>query len=217
MSEKHDLIRFSHARRASRGRQRGATILIALILLLSLAIAAVAVVRSSDSSVMVAGNAAVKIDALNQAELGVATAVMMARTHLSALGAANSNQTARNYVAALLPSSDGSGIPDVLRDGASTAFSSSAFRSAYTAAAVPTQNGVVVNYLIERMCDPLISGQEPEVNFCHLAVDLGTPSGNSNETREINFGEPVVFRVTVRVDQPNQSAPTFVQEYFTAF
>ncbi|MGD9946410.1 MAG: hypothetical protein AB7L76_17445 [Burkholderiaceae bacterium] len=201
-----------------RGAQRGATILIALILLLALAIAAVATVRSSDSSVLVAGNVAVRMDAVNQAELGVAAAVQMARERL-ATATANSNQLALNYVAAPLDADDG-GIPNVLaRDpDDNSEFKSAKFRAVYQAPAVPTQNGVVVNYLIERMCDPLLANQAPRREFCHVAVDLHTPSGSSNaDSSGARFDEAVVFRVTVRVDQPNQAAPTFAQEYFSVY
>ncbi len=202
--------------RRPRHAQRGATILIALILLLALAIAAVAVVRSSDSSVLVAGNVAVKIDAVNQAELGVAAGIEMAREHLRGT-LANSDQTARNYVAAPLASNAG-GIPDVLNDAAATPFNSATFRSTYTAPAVPTRNNVVVNYLVERMCDPLVRNQAASRQFCHVALDLNTISGSTNpESSGAMFDEPVVFRVTVRVDQPNQSAPTFAQEYFSVY
>jgi len=218
---KHSTQRCAGSRRGPaqpgpRHAQCGATILIALILLLSLAIAAVAVVRSSDSSVLVAGNVAVKMDAVNQAELGVAAAIEMARMNLRGTSA-NSDQTARNYVAAPMPSNDG-GIPNVLNDVPGTPFSSSAFRAAYTAAPVPTQNNVVVNCLVERMCDPLVRNDSASRQFCHVAVDLNTISGSTNpESSGAQFEEPVVFRVTVRVDQPNQSAPTFAQEYFSVY
>ena len=70
----------------SAARQQGVVLIFSLIVLLILAIGAVAVLRSTDSSLLSAGNLAFHKDLVNQAEQAVANVMTEFKTNALPLG-----------------------------------------------------------------------------------------------------------------------------------
>jgi type IV pilus assembly protein PilX len=114
MHIRHKAIGARSAPASNHAGQRGVTLIIALIALVVLTVGAVAMTRSSDVSLRMAGNLAFKRDLVNQGERAIATALAELNTGgLAAETTRNANRVASNYSATLLGSSQ-QGIPNVL-------------------------------------------------------------------------------------------------------
>lgn len=79
-----------HLRKATIGRQRGVVLFFALIALLAMSLAAVALIRSVDTSTIIAGNLALKQSATTSSDAGVEAASI----YLAGMQAANSGLSA---------------------------------------------------------------------------------------------------------------------------
>lgn len=183
--------------------QRGVALFIALIALVVLMIAAIALVRSTDTAQLIAGNLAVKRDMTHESEAAIQTVVgMFATGALQNEKSRWSNVGASNYSASALPSNN-NGIPVALIT-ASTASGETAV----------SDNGVTYRYLIDRMC-PTAGDPTLPTSYCmtgasraDVAVDAFNvlTNGGTGQPRK-NTG--VVYRISVRVTDARQN-----QSYF---
>jgi len=99
------------ARRAGAARQRGVVLIVALIALVLLMIGGVALVRSMDTSQLLAGNLAFKRDLVNRGEAGIGQAIGLLNAGALATEAARqASSGASNYSAQVLASTP-AGIP----------------------------------------------------------------------------------------------------------
>jgi Tfp pilus assembly protein PilX len=194
--------------------QRGIALFVALIVMVALSLAGIALIRSIDTTTSVTGNIAFRQAALLQANWAVEEAIGHIYLPDSKLTAGDmidptNDASAQFYLATFDPSKDStksaqpalpSGVPDVLwkKNGA--------WPTAFT----DTNNGNKVKYVIQRMCMTdigLPSG--PTAQKCELMQPkqaLGTTVGDE----AISTGKYPLYRVTVRVDGPN-NALSFVQ------
>lgn len=198
-----------------RRHQSGIALFVALIVMVALSLAGVALIRSIDTTTAVTGNIAFRQSALLQANWAVEEAIAHVYNGDTKLDPGsmidtNDNDTSKYYYATYDPSKDStksaqpalpSGIPDVLWTKS----------GAWPQALTPDANtGNSVKYVIQRMCEtalPLPSG--PTQGQCELMQPkqaLGTTTGDE----AINVGKFPLYRVTVRVDGPNNSL-AFVQ------
>jgi type IV pilus assembly protein PilX len=210
-----------------RAGQRGVVLLFSLIALVIMLIAAVALVRSFNTSLFSAGNIGFKRDMRNQSEMAVSTALSYFRTGGFLNTAANRANTpvagsnTVNYSATMLPT-NAQGIPNVL------ALSDGAFAAAYNAPDLqsPDASGSVkVRYVIDRLC--ATTGDEKTLGSgsCVLA-DNPVPDGTSEENQQgadrgsLGPGKKspapqgVVYRLSVKVTGP-RSTQSFFQSTFT--
>ena len=106
----------------SPSRQRGVVLLFSLVALVVLLIAAVALMRSFNSSLFMSGNIAFKRDLQNQGERAVEKAMARFRTGgtLETDAARSADLKASNYSATMLPSNP-QGIPNALQSDANFA------------------------------------------------------------------------------------------------
>lgn len=185
---------------SSRPRQRGVTLLIAIIALVVMTVGALALVRSTQTSLRMSGNLAFKRDLANQAERGIALAVADLRTGaLSSNAARASNVASRNYSATRLASST-QGIPNILFDDA-------AFTSAFTRADV-SDTGITVRYVIDRLCAPGTGTFDPtSCAFVSRSAQQNRGEPDPKNLGSINSG---IYRVSVRVTGP-RGVQSFVQ------
>jgi type IV pilus assembly protein PilX len=195
-----------HAARLRRpGRlavQRGVTLVIALIALVVLTVGAIALSRSTNISLRMAGNLAFKRDLVNQGERAVAAALTDLRTGaLAGEATRQANAAARNYSATLLGSSD-QGIPNVL-------LNDSAFSAAFTRADITDANGLTMRYVIDRQCS---AGGSYDVATCQAVTTK--PPGVAGDT--IDTDKPTgsvtrpVYRISVRITGP-RGVQTYTQ------
>jgi type IV pilus assembly protein PilX len=186
-------------------RQRGVVLIFALLVLLILAIGAVAVLRSVDSSLLSAGNLAFHRDLVNQAEQAVSNVMTEFKTNGPPLnGATTADLPAANYVSTALPT-NAQGVPLVLLDN--TAFAAVGSAANIIPGATPD---VTIRYVIDRLCTNTGSASSPN---CVQSTGLPT-GGTANHNTALAPPSATVYRISVRVDGP-RSTQAFLQTTFT--
>jgi type IV pilus assembly protein PilX len=196
-------------------RQHGVVLFIALIVMVAMSLAAIALIRSVDTTNAIVGNLAFRMASILPANASIEQAASALFSDADIADIVHIpdktiSVPAENYFACRqgLPLCGGSaedarGVPAVLQKSSTASALPKQFDASETAtAAINTR----VTYLIERMCT------EPgaaTIGRC----DLVPPKGNPGDTLgDINFGGVSIpfYRVTVRVDGP-QNTTSFVQ------
>lgn len=193
-------------------RQQGVVLFVALIALVVISLAAVALIRSSDTASVVSGNLAFKEATTHAADIGVE----LAFNALPALAAANADVP--NQYFRLMQATDASGVPNTIswagvpcygNDG-SAAIISCTDQSAYR-----------VQYVVDRLCTDLPAPSEPITVLTSKCVagqpfsagggtgeDINshTPSGGYGVPIAVPTNPPTIhYRVTVRVQGPRNT------------
>ncbi len=180
---------FRFPARAPRRAQEGIVLFISLIVLVAMTLAGIALMRSVDTSVVIAGNMAFKQAAISVADRGTQEAVRWLETNSAGTTLYNDN-AGSGYKAAIAP-----GLPDpdwfdinnwgnavVLNGGA------------------PDAAGNVVRYMIDRLCN--VPGA-PSDCARYFATSTGAAGGSMAVGSPIFLGTPqYYYRVTTRVDGP---------------
>ena len=179
-------------------RQRGITLIIALIALVALTMAGIALVRSVDTGDVISGNFAFRQASLQAADTGVEAAFNKLNTVIIPGGP--DNAIANQYYPVLnVIALDANGIPGV--NWSSVPYTSLGSNNEYS-----------VKYVIERLCTGT-----PGVVITDIVgscvVDQGTACGGSSKANEPVFSggsssmscNPVNYRVTVRVEGPRNT------------
>ena len=208
-------------------RQRGVVLLFSLIALVIMLIAAVALVRSFNSSLFTAGNVAFKRDLQNQSERAVekAFAAFQATGSLALPATRAASQPGSNYSAQMLPV-NAQGIPLALRND--TTFGAvGVTTNDITPLNEPSldKQGVQIRYVIDRLC--LSGGDESSLGAgdCVLAENpvgpgVGLKNQISAQTAGLGSGlraagsKGLVYRLSVKVTGP-RSTQSFFQSTFT--
>jgi type IV pilus assembly protein PilX len=189
----------------SRARQRGVVLIFALIALLIIAIGAVALLRSVDSSLLSSGNLAFHRDLVNQAEQAVSTVMTGFKTNvIPPSGLTSTSSPASNYSASVLPTNP-QGVPLALLDN--TAFGLVGSAANDLAGATPD---IKIRYIIDRMCTSTGGASSPN---CVQSTGLPT-GGTANRNTAVAPPSATVYRVSVRVDGPRKTQ-AFLQTTFT--
>jgi type IV pilus assembly protein PilX len=189
----------------SAARQQGVVLIFSLIVLLILAIGAVALLRSVDTSLVSAGNLAFHRDLVNQAEQAVANVMTEFKTGALPLGGATTvSMPAANYSAATLPT-NAQGVPLALLDN-------TAFGLVATGADIAGRTpDVTIRYVIDRLCAPLTVVAASST--CVQSTGLPT-GGTANRNTAVAPPSATIYRISVRVDGP-RSTQAFLQTTFT--
>jgi len=181
-------------------QQQGLVLIVTLLALMILLLASVALIRSTDSSLNIAGTMAFKRDLINQAERALpqiqqAFLTGALSTELSRL----SDSPGNNYYASV-QATNASGIPNVLFavDGAN-------------ANNIKTTDGsnIEIRYVIDRIC---LAPNKVDAKKCTLAAN--------NETKGREPGEdPIstyypVYRLTLRAIGP-KNTESYMQATFS--
>ena len=211
----------------SASRQRGVVLLFSLIALVVLLIAAVALMRSFNTSLFMSGNIAFKRDLQNQGEraIEIVMAKFRAGRELSTTAARAANHPEHNYSAKALPGNE-QGIPDALQSD--SIFSSKGVATNdITPVTEPSlaNQAVSIRYVVDRMCNDI--GDEKTLGSanCLLAENPSGPGTSFAEWQSaagaaLTGGsgsaapQGVVYRLTVRVQGP-RSTQAFFQSTFT--
>jgi Tfp pilus assembly protein PilX len=193
--------------RAAPGRQRGVVLFIALIALVAMALAAVGLMRSVDTSNVIAGNMAFKQSTINAADLGVEDA-------FDKLGPILAASLEANYPAGCingctyyptLRAPDARGIPTVKEMTAADPNPGAAIDwSAVASVALPAQlSQYEVRYVIDRLCQ----GPPPVTDLEANCYNEAPQGGGTKKSLGVVFtsATTVYYRVTVRVVGPRNT------------
>lgn len=185
-------------------RQRGVVLFIALIALVVLLLASVALVRSTDTAVLLSGNIAVKRDMTNEGEQAIAAAAaeFASGGALFTSTARNADTPAANYSSVML-ASNAEGIPNIMFD------TNSAYGTVAAATAPTGINGMSFRFVIDRLCSKTGA---PDPRYC--ATGNGGTYGSRSQTNWLPSPDvssnAVIYRITVRVTD-NKQAQSFLQ------
>ncbi|MCL2346332.1 MAG: hypothetical protein FWC58_10845 [Desulfobulbus sp.] len=186
--------RLSSFRTANAPRQRGAILLITLITLVLMLLSALALIRSFDTSLSMAGNLAFKRDLVIQGERGMAKAIELFADG-GALGDAatrNADSSANNYFATA-QATNNRGIPTALIT-----------KTASAADISDAGAGVEIVYIIDRMCKP--TTVDPSREMC-IGYEQPAIHGGSSHLSGKKVGQSFqpVYRISVRVSGPRNT------------
>lgn len=192
-------------------KQKGIVLIVTLISLTVLMLAGAALMRSTDTSLLIAGNIAFKRDALNQAERALPVIRTIFATGALATSTSRENDLlSSNYYATLQPSNT-VGIPTELLDKA-------AFDAKFGSKNI-VESGVTIRYLIDRLsfqtgaCSASIcavaqgavaQGGDATNNICSTGCNAGPVSASAS----------AVYRISVSATGL-RNVETYMQYTFT--
>lgn len=197
-----------------RRRQRGTALFVALIMLVAMSIAAVSLVRSVDTTVVITGNLAFQQTALQVADYGIEAAagdLVTIRANSrdarwrrgDTCAIPGGSRTAFNYYPTLFErASTGSPTIDgVTYTGGYPGVPSLDWNTVPCVTNTRIPAGYAVQYLIDRLC-----------NHATNCVADNPQEGGSRRAGQARFSgaQSIHYRVTVRVSGPN-NAQSFVQ------
>lgn len=196
--------------RVSRGRRQGGVVmLVALIVLVVMTLAGIALMRSMDTSTMIAGNMAFKQAATQSADVGIESAIKYLEESNALSSLYDSNKLA-GY------SSQTQGNKEYLDTGKTFwaavedfACHLNKFGQGCIPAPEANANGNLVSYSIQRLC---LNNGKPDLN-CAAVYGTVSAEGNSEGAQEDMYGATsttVYYRITVRVVGPRNSV-SYVQ------
>lgn len=222
--------RLPSALASRRSSQRGVVLLFSLIALVILLIAAVALVRSFNTSLFTAGNIAFKRDLQNQGERAVDKVLTEFRSGgaLASPASRANHNTNKHYSASML-ASNAQGIPNAF--ASETAYAAVAGPDTNTDRDITSENdtslprAIRIQYVVDRLCSAVGSETTLGPGACVLAnnpVPAGTSSSNLLSadraplcpTCSSAAPQGVVYRLTVKVNGP-RGTTSFFQSTFT--
>ena len=177
--------------RAPSSAQRGIVLFISLIVLVAMTLAGIALMRSVDTAVVVAGNMAFKQAAVSGADRGTQEAVRWLETNSAGTTLFDAIPTA-GYTSSIPPGLAEPDWFDINNWGSAFVLNGGAADAA----------GNVVRYMIHRLCD---ATGNPNSTTCGLYY--GTSTGGAGGSMAVGsplfLGTPqLYYRVTTRVDGP---------------
>ena len=183
-------------------RERGVVLIIALIVLVAMTLAALALVRSVDTSNLIAGNLAFQQAATQSGDLGVENAAAW----LQGQSSTTLSQSALFYRADGSVQGPNAGINETWEHYWNNTLLPGGM--VYTIGPVNAA-GNTVSYVIDRLCAS--QGAAAAAN-CATSQSVGSVGGNSLDVsgHPVNAPTSVYYRITVRIDGPRNTV-SFVQ------
>lgn len=196
--------------------QRGVTLLIALISLVAISLAGIALMRSVDAGLMIAGNLAFKQTAGHAGDAGTEAAIAWLDANVADL--ANDAPAAGYYATWRMPcdvlGSRNADLGDdvIWTDGDAPQAGCGMVATSVASAQLP--EGYSATYVINRMCDGEGSPNDPGV-FCSAyatasSVSGSTKGGASYGQMPLSGTTQQYYRITTRVVGP-RNTESFVQ------
>ncbi|HEX4885152.1 MAG TPA: hypothetical protein VFX05_13500 [Casimicrobiaceae bacterium] len=187
-----------------RPRQQGIVVFVALIAVVLMSLAAVGLMRTVHTSTMVVGNLAFRQAGAALATSAVEKAVFDMFAPTKTIPDLTNHFTARNYYAFRQLGENAMGIPAALQGGnPPPAYPGGA--QVITDPNDPSGQSQA-RYVIERMCLPTMPlPLEAEARYCEMIPPKQAGAGTGNVPVGINVPDIPYYRMTVRVDGPNNS------------
>jgi Tfp pilus assembly protein PilX len=195
-------------RRPVPSRQGGAILFIALIVLVAMTLAGIAMIRSVDTSLGIAGNMAFRQSSLQGADKGVQAAVAWLAANSSGTALQSSNPGLGYFSATAASEAPGYWF-NINNWGSSVALPNESGQVGN-----PDAAGNVVRYVIHRMCScadvayNAACGGGGGSNNCGLyfPVSGGAAGGSMTVGAPVFIGIPqIYYRITARVDGPRNT------------
>ena len=201
-------------RQSTIARQRGVVLFIALIVMVAMSLAAIALMRSVDTTNLLIGNLAFRQSSILPANMAVEQAAAAlfpnaAPTGIPAIADTTQDLPAENYFATWQNSDDARGVPALLQTRTNAAALAKTLDALDNGNAnVAVSNRTVVRYVIERMCLNGANGKDATREFC----DMPEPPSVGTTVHDASIPIPPspLYRVTIRVDGP-QNSTSFLQ------
>lgn len=197
--------------RAARS-QRGAILIISLVVLAIMLISAAALMRSFDVSLSSAGNLAFKRDLAQHSEQAVETVLARFRTGGPlATSAARQNSVINLNYSAVALASNAQGIPNAL-------LADNLPANVGTEGDIDAGQSVTLRYVVDRLCTATGAGSETPDNCAVAGANL-VPGGSSGNWLRAERAAPggaagavqqqVIYRISVRATGPRNTQSFF--------
>jgi type IV pilus assembly protein PilX len=181
--------------------QAGVVMLITLMSLVILTFASVALIRSTDANLLIAGNLAFKRDVINQAERAIPAIKAKLETGTLASATVRQADLASSNYYAVIQTNNSNGIPNVLMDVADN----------NTNNITDTNAQIIVRYVIDRMC---LSSGVVSTTGCSLSQSSTDSGGDANNDPEKAKGMDIpIYRISIRATGP-RNTEAFLQSSF---
>lgn len=193
-------------RRGAGARQRGVVLMVALIVLVAMTLAGIALMRSVDTTTIIAGNLAFQQSATNSGDYGTEAAIAWLETNNSGVFL-HSNVYAQGYSAARQDPAVGQSWD--------TFWSSVLVPAGQVVTLAQDATGNTVAYAIQRLCnaqgDPVSVGVD-----CTVPQTSGGASTSSKGagTVQLLYNSAIYYRITSRVAGPRNTV-SYVQTIVT--
>ncbi|MFA7281445.1 MAG: hypothetical protein WC100_15275 [Sterolibacterium sp.] len=186
------------AQGAPRIRQRGVILMISMIVLVAMTLAGIALVRSVDTSNIIAGNLAFQQAAINAGDVGTETAVTWLQNNVAGTTLQQSIP-AQGYVASRQDPAAGQSWD---------AFWTNTLVPAGQVVALTqdANTGNTVSYTIQRMCAQVGDPAVP-LTDCAVLQTVGSSAGSSKGSGVIalQYNSQVYYRITSRIVGPRNT------------
>lgn len=200
------MINLQKIKLSSARKQSGVVLFITLVALVIMLIASVALIRSTDTNLLISGSLAFKRDVVNQAERSIPQIKAQFITGgLSIISAREADSVGNNYYATIQPS-NALGIPSVLLNTTTFDSAMSSNNITYPAA------GVTIRYVIDRMC--LAAGAISTTNCTIAAANTDPGGGQLQMPEKLSGTDSVIYRISIRATGP-KNTEAFMQSTFT--
>lgn len=199
---------------SARTQQKGVVLMIVLIVLVAMTLAGVALMRSVNTTTLVAGNLAFRQAATHAGDLGTESAISFLQANSTGVNL-HSDIASNAYFASQQEPSTSSNPPQTWEDYWRVVLDPSPVSRPVSAAVIsgkvwtlatdPT-TGNTVSYVIHRLCkntgDPVSVG----VN-CAVSPSAATAVGGSKQAGAVALQSPsqIYYRITTRIDGPRNT------------
>lgn len=188
-------------------KQKGIVLFIALIALVVMSLAAVALIRSSDTNTLITGNLAFKQSATTSADAGTEAAITLLQSHNT--GGGLNNPIASIGYTASTTNNAGDPIGTTYWNNLSANICLLPITGGVcSTAGVPDASGNTIGFMTQRLCKA--TGDSTGAQ-CIVSTDSST-NGNNEAAGEdtLEFSTAVYYRIIVRVTGPRNTV-SFVQ------
>ena len=184
-------------------RQRGVVLMITLIVLVAMTLAAIALVRSTDTTNLIAGNLAFQQAATNSGDQGTEAAIAWLEQNNSGTYLHSDHNTSGDRLGYSASRQDP--VP-----GQTWENFWNMVLSNQSISLAPDAAGNTVSYVIQRMCQ--LSGAPTSGAGCAVSSATATTVGNSEDagTVVLQYSSQVFYRITSRIVGPRNTV-SFVQ------
>ena len=186
------------ARSAVRRRQTGVVLIVALIMLIVMTLAALALVRSVDTTNLIAGNLSFQQAATHAGDRGVEAAIAWVENNSALLVA---NVPASGYAANGLTAAPSKPANETWDEYWTRVWAP----RPPVVLAPDTDTGTTVSYVIDRLCTK--TGPPTGGAICSASPIVGVLPGNAEEAgeKQIAAASQVYYRITARITGPRNT------------
>lgn len=182
-----------------RARQTGVVLMVTLIVLVAMTLAAIALVRSTDTTNVIAGNLAFKQASINAADRGVQAAIH----YLENVGASSlwADSPANGYTSTQQQPAAGQSWDNYWN----TTIAPNGLNVCAPTNCAPDASGNVVSYTINRLCDSTGAPSQIGVTCGLSPATYVLDSSQGGGTVVLTAVNQEYYRITVRVDGPRNT------------